>query len=132
MISAQEFFKPGAVVYFKECRRGSTKKADAMRTKGYGFGVLLGVVPPFQKEPDGPTVLRLLASVGFVAVDEIIELLGKEAGDEFIRKFEQKYYGQTSAEQAVQEAPPPEPPKPQLVGVDGRPLTGGKVLELPR
>jgi len=64
-----------------------------------------------------------MGNAGFVAVDDVIELLGEEAAKKFIEAFELKYFGRTSAQVAEPGAAKPEdvsPPK--LVGVDGKPL----------
>ena len=132
-------FKNGDVVFFKSAKKGSARKAPEGRFKGYGFGVLLGHVPPFQKDPPAAELLRLMGSIGFVSFDDVAEFLGNEFGAQCVTKFEDKYYGkvifQTDADgnpildekgQMIPIAPPPEEVKAEtpstILGADGKPV----------
>jgi hypothetical protein len=57
--------KNGDVVFFKVAKKGSHRKAQSVEFKGHGFGVLLGHVPPFQKDPPPEHLIRLMGTIGF-------------------------------------------------------------------
>jgi hypothetical protein len=86
-------FKPGDVVFFKEAHRGPSKRTDGLRAKHYAFGVLLGNLPPFAPEPPAEHLMRLMGGAGFMAFDDVLEVLGEEAGDLVIRAWQRKYWG---------------------------------------
>lgn len=90
--------KNGDVVFFKRAKEGSARKAPEVQFKGYGFGVMLGHVPPFAKDPPPEHLLRLMGTVGFVSFDDVGEMLGPESGHQLIKKFEDKYYGKVVPE----------------------------------
>lgn len=115
--------KSGDVAFFERASDRPAKFPGSYKFPGWGFGVVLGCVPPGMPEPPASHLFRIMGNAGFVAVDDIIELLGKEAADVFIHNFEMKYYGRTSSQVAEPGAPKPEEVEPpKLVGVDGRPL----------
>lgn len=116
-------FKPGDVAFFKTANQQPKDFPRGVKFPGWGFGVVLGCVPHGIIAPPASHVFRLMANAGFVALDDIGELLGQEALNTFVKAFETKYYGRTSDDLAKPGAPAPEevaPPK--LVGVDGKPL----------
>lgn len=89
---------PGQVVFFKKSRAGSARKAPEVEYKGHGFGLMLGHVPPFQKDPPLEHILRILGSLGFLTFDDVGEFLGNEAGALVVKKYQEKYYGEATAE----------------------------------
>ena len=108
-------FKNGDVVFFKSAKKGSDRKALEGRFKGYGFGVLLGHVPPFQKDPPASELLRLMGSIGFISFDDVAEFFGNETGAQCVTKFEDKYYGKVIFQ----------------LGPDGKPLLDEKGQPIP-
>lgn len=110
-------FKIGDVAFFKVARKGTKKTAPECKFNGHAFGVILGIVPPFEKEPPAEHLLRLMGSIGFISFDDIGEIFGAEAGKKCIAAFEAKYYGRTGA--------PGELPKelPKIVDANGQPIT---------
>lgn len=104
--------KIGEVVFFQVAKTSSARKAPAVKFQGHGFGVLLGYVPPFQKDPPPEMLLRIMGNIGFLSFDDVGEFLGAEAGTEVVKKFEDKYYGKvvdptTQAELPLTESLPP-------------------------
>lgn len=85
--------KPGDVFFSNTMKKGSNRKAPQYAVKGHAFGVLLGIVPPFQKDPQQHEVSRLLGTVGLLMFDDVADFLGNEAGAKCIKMFEDKYYG---------------------------------------
>lgn len=85
--------KNGDVVFFKKAKRGSGRKMPEVQFKGYGFGVMLGHVPPFAKDPPPEHLLRLMGTIGFISFDDLAEILGDEAAQKAVLAFEDKYYG---------------------------------------
>lgn len=110
----------GDVVFFTEAKDSSARKALKVRFKGHAFGVLLGHVPPFQKDPPAEHLLRLMGQIGFVSFDDVGELLGNEEGAKLVKLYEDKYYGK-AAEETKQEELPLDPPS-KLVDASGAPI----------
>lgn len=96
-------FKGGDVVYFKECKNSSHRKAQGARFRGVGFGIFLGAVGPFEKDPKREDTIKLVGACGYLTFDDVADFLGDEAAKVCIEKFETKYY----------------PPK--ILGPDGKP-----------
>lgn len=94
--------KPGDVVFFKRAKRKSDRKEKEIAFQGHGFGVLLGYLPPFQKDPDPAMLIRLMGSIGFMSFDDVANFLGDEFGAKCVKMFEEKYYG-------IPDVPPAEP-----------------------
>jgi hypothetical protein len=122
-------FKPGDTVFFKKAQTKSRKNSEGCEFKGMGFGIFLGHVPPFQKDPPIEHLMRIMGTAGFLTFDDVAEFLGNEQGSECVKKFEDKYYGKTvdvkiEPAEDKQIPIPPEliPPTPQLIGMDGKPL----------
>jgi hypothetical protein len=101
----QDLFKMGNVVYFKEAAKGVAKSALRAKAQGHFFGILLGYVPPFQKEPPVSHMLRIMGEAGFLSFDDVGEILGDKVAAEVVRKFELKYYGRTSEANAFEKLP---------------------------
>lgn len=99
----------GDIIYFKGAQNRPHRKADGCAFKGYGIGLFLGHVIPFQKAPDQHDALRLIGACGFISFDEILEFLGDEQAQLCIQKFEEKYYVNGKA-------------APEVVGPDGKPV----------
>lgn len=121
----------GDVVFFKKAKKSTSRKAPEATFKGYGFGVMLGHVPPFAAEPPPQHLLRLMGTVGFLTFDDVAEFVGDENAKECVKKFEDKYYGKEAQDAAPEVSTAPtdssgldgavaEPPR--LVAVDGSPL----------
>ncbi len=113
--------KNGDIVFFKVAKPASHRMAPLTQFKGHGFGILLGHVPPFQKDPPIEYVFRQLGVHGFLTFDDVGEFLGVEAAAECVRKFEDKYYGKAVADTNQAELPL-EPSK--LVDAGGAPIGG--------
>lgn len=118
--------KNGDVVFFKRAKPQSRGKAQEVHFKGHAFGVLLGHVPPFQKDPPPEHLLRLMGTIGFLSFDDVGEFFGPEIGADAVKKFEDKYYGKVVEDPNApkQEELPlnPDAPATGLVGLDGAPL----------
>ncbi len=115
--------KPGDVCFFKQANCQPSEFPRGVKFQGWGFGVVLGNVPPGVPAPPASHLFRLMANAGYSSFDDVIEFLGEEKGKQFVQWFEMKYFGRTSEDAAKEGAPGPEdiePPK--LVGLDGRPL----------
>lgn len=93
--------KPGDLVFFKRARETGQRKSPEYEFKGYGFGIMLGALHPFQKDPPAAHILRMLGTVGFVSFDDVGELLGAEAGTKLVSLYEDKYYGKIVDPDAV-------------------------------
>jgi hypothetical protein len=122
-------FKQGDAVFFKKAKNGTKRSSVEIGFKGYGFGVFLGHVPPFQKDPPVEHLFRVLGTIGFLTFDNVAEFLGDEAAAKCVRLYEDKYYGkkmelvQKKQEDKQTEMPPEViPPTPQLIGMDGKPI----------
>lgn len=111
--------KNGQVVYFKQVKLSTARKAPEFGFQGHGFGVFLGHVPPFQKEPPAEHLLRAMGAIGFVTFDDVAELLGSEQGQLCVKGFEKKYYGSLAIPvpdaSAEPESTPDEKPGDQIV-----------------
>lgn len=84
----------GDIVYFKRVKKTvNLKHPEAAFPKGFGYGVFLGHVPLGKPEPPPVIVLRQMAEVGFVQLDDIKEFLGEEQLQIFTEKFLDKYFG---------------------------------------
>lgn len=95
--------KSGDIVFFKKAKRDSRRSSPETTFEGYCFGVLLGHVPPFHKDPNQAHAMQLMGTAGFVSFDDIIEFLGEELGNEVLKRFEDKYH-RHAALSAVQQA----------------------------
>ena len=84
--------------------------------RGQAFGILLGVVPQFGKDPTREQVIPLLAGVGFVLLDDVADFLGEEAAAKFTEKIHERY------DQKPEEPRVVAPEKPLLVDAKGEPL----------
>lgn len=123
--------KNGDVVFFKEARDGSGRKARTMKFKGHAFGVLLGHVPPFAKDPPPEHLLRLMGTIGFVSFDDVANFLGDEQAQKCVTMFEDKYYGQFALDQAPEVAPEETAQPSGLLGADGQPMAATPLKAVP-
>ncbi len=98
-------FKPGDLAYFKKAKKSSHIKQGEVAFKGLGFGVMLGILPPFGKEPTPQMCMKLMGTIGFVSFDDIAEFLGNESGEKCVKLFEDKYYGKVIEIPAASETP---------------------------
>lgn len=121
-------FKPGDLVFYKKAQKSSKKNSPGVQFGGMGFGMAMGEVPPFHKDPPKDQLVRIMGTCGFVSFDDVGEFLGDEKAAELIKKYEDKYYGKVvelkKREEEKQIEIPKEliPPTPKLVGMDGKPL----------
>lgn len=92
-------FKPGDIAFFKEARKGVKKSSPGAKTQGHFFGVVLGVVPPFAKEPPADQLMNLMGQAGFVSFDDVGNFLGNAAGAKLLAAFEMRYFGKTGLPQ---------------------------------
>ena len=82
----------GDIIYFKKVTRQTKRGSPEIGFKGgNGFGLMLGIVPPFGAEPDNSVLIALMAQTGYISFDDIIEFIGKEQCDIIIEKFKLKY-----------------------------------------
>lgn len=108
----------GMLVFFDAVKKTAHRKGLKMQFRnGQGFGILLGVLPQFGKEPTRHQLVALMGSVGFVLLDDVADFLGDEQAQIFTDKFLAKYEEKQSAEPSIQM---PEPSG--LLGADGHPL----------
>lgn len=126
--------KPGDIVFFTEAKPSSARKSPKIGFKGHAFGIMLGHVPPFQKDPPLSHILRLMGTHGFVSFDDVGELLGSEQGALMVTKFEDKYYGKEvdpnqpalplpdPEAKDAQDDPEPEPETGRILGLNGKPI----------
>jgi hypothetical protein len=113
-----DFFKPGAIVYFKHCARAPSTKSDGVASPdGFMFGILLGALPKNSPSVSAKEVFTVSSTFGMVTIDSIFELMGDEVGHTYIQKLVAKI----DAEQKAA----------SLVAPDGQPLARGPRLVLP-
>jgi hypothetical protein len=84
-----EMIKPGDIGFFKNCKRTTKHTSPELGFKGYGFGLFLGVVPAFGREPTVDEIMALLSKVGFISFDDIGRLMGAENLLEILKKIEE-------------------------------------------
>jgi hypothetical protein len=105
-------FQAGSIVFFKDIADTSRMKGrTGVRFKGHGFGVLLGEVPPFGKDPDQVALFRCLGGIGYLSFDDVGEFLGDEAGAKCVAAFEAKYFPKTEEPKEGEELPTSEEQK---------------------
>lgn len=90
--------KMGEIVFFRRCKRSSKRKAAEMELQGHGFGVFLGHVPPFVKDPEDWELLRMMGQAGFISFDDVRAFLGEETLKDLLTKFTKTYYGRNQEE----------------------------------
>ena len=120
-------FSNGDVVFFKKAKKATKRNAMEVTFKGHAFGVMLGHVPPFAKDPTPDQLLRQMGAIGFMTFDDVAEFLGDDAGAKCVKMYEDKYYGKEAQEAADQIAAPP-PETSRLVDAAGVPMP--KTLEV--
>jgi hypothetical protein len=117
-------FRKADVCYFKTAKNGSHRKANSATFKGHGFGMFLGHVPPFGKDPTPQELIMLVGSCGWLTFDDVAEFLGDEAGKHCVAAYEAKYYGKQ--EPAVNDDEGKKiiqaPPRRQLLDSAGKPF----------
>lgn len=86
-------FKPGDVFFTKRAKRSSKKDGKSLITQGHFFGVMLGQVPAFAKDPPPEHLVRLMGTIGYITFDDVAEFLGDEFGQKCVDMFTDKYYG---------------------------------------
>ncbi len=111
----------GDCVFFKEAKKTSRQNSPGVRFRGVGFGILLGHVPPFQKDPPAAELFRLMGTVGFMSFDDVGEFLGEEQAAACVKKFEEKYYVKNVIE--AEEAPTPQNDQLKILDRNGEPIT---------
>lgn len=111
-------FRSGDIVYFKEGKKGSSRKAHGARFKGHGIGVFLGHVGPFEKEPSADEAIKLIGACGYLSFDDVADFLGDEQAHICVKKYEERYY-------PVKESPSVKDTNGEsvLVSANGQPLT---------
>ena len=109
----------GDVVFFKKVTKMPDRRSQEIGFKGgHGFGVMLGMVPPFAKAPPESLLMLLMGQAGYVAFDDVMNFFGEEVGKECVKKFEEKYYPKM---QNTPEGPKmvlPDYKKPKLINPD--------------
>lgn len=82
--------KYGDIAFFKRAKRSIDPKSNEIEFKGHGFGVFLGAIPHFAKEPTEQDVLTLMGMCGFISFDDIGRYMGAEMLLELMKKIEEK------------------------------------------
>lgn len=82
---------PGDIAFFKRAQGSTQKDAPQVAFAGHAFGVLLGVVPNGVRDPDINDVTAMMAGIGYIAFDEVQDLLGEETCDNLLKLFADKY-----------------------------------------
>lgn len=121
--------KPGVVVYFKTFKASTRKRSPEMKFQGYGYGILLGMVPPFVKDPDTIFVLDSLAKAGYVRLDHVQEVIGVEAAQVLCDGIQAKY-DQMAKDYLVQEERLKPQKKSGLLDQNGNPTSTEKVSKV--
>lgn len=135
-ILREGLMKNGDVVFFKRAKASAHRKAPEVMFKGHAFGVMLGHVPPFAKNPPAAYVISQLGSIGYISFDDIGEFLGEDVVKQLALKFEAKYTPKpadpaTATQQelpldgdpAADESSEPEVLRPSgIVGLNGKPI----------
>lgn len=85
--------KLGDAVFFKVAKKNSDRKTPEFRFQGHAFGILLGHISLFQKDPSREHLVKLLGAAGFLSFDDVGEFLGEENGTACAVAFEDKYWG---------------------------------------
>lgn len=104
----------GEIVFFKKAKASSHRTSPEFTYKGHGYGILLGNVIPFQKDPTTLEMIRTLGTTGFFSLNDIEDFLGTAARDTMVEKFTEKYYGkkivmESSTQQELPlDIPPPD------------------------
>lgn len=130
---------PGNAVFFKTSQDSAGRKAVKVQYKGYGYGIFLGHVPPFQKDPPVLVLRRQMGAIGYLTFDDVADFLGDESAAKCVATFEAKYYAPEVVTEPANEVPkdpndgnlyPPgqseaeskllKPPIKKLVGLDGK------------
>jgi len=84
--------KQGDVVFFKESQASLSRNAHKVQFKGYGWGVLLGMVPGFLRvSPSPEIVFQAFGAIGLVSFDDVAEFLGEDQVKIVQEKFKVKY-----------------------------------------
>jgi hypothetical protein len=118
----------GDIVYFKIAQDSMKRSHRRVSFKGFGWGILLGGVPPFSEDISKEFLIQSLGAKGFVSLDDIGEILGAEQGRKLLEAVEKKYTGNVTPDETVTEELDPEieaakmPPKLGLVDPSGRPV----------
>jgi hypothetical protein len=118
-------FRGGDIVYFKECKNSSHRKAQGARFKGVGFGIFLGHVGPFEKDPTRDNIVSLVGACGYLTFDDVADFLGEDQARLCVAKFEEKYYPKqepTVKGPDGKEVPVVDDTPSGLVGLNGQPL----------
>lgn len=115
--------KMGDVVFFRAVTPFPNSNEDIFVFKGIGFGILLGQLPvEFKGCPSKAQIIATLAALGFLTFDDLQEFIGSEGLKDVIKKLKEKYEPPKEMRKEPEEmnAKPPS----NLVGLDGRPLSG--------
>jgi hypothetical protein len=91
-------FRSADIVYFKTAKNGSHRKANGCTFKGHGFGMFLGHVPIFGKDPSPHDLLKLIGACGFLTFDDVADFLGDDLARKCVAEYEKKYYGNQEPE----------------------------------
>lgn len=81
----------GQCVFFNEFQTGAHRKSTRVKVKNLAFGVLLGAIPPFGRDPSTGDLYRAMGAIGYCSFDDVAEFLGAELGQKCVEMFEKKY-----------------------------------------
>lgn len=121
----------GDCLFFKVAKKESRRNAKEMKFKGHAFGVYLGHVPPFGKDPQPDQLLRMMGQIGFLTFDDVSEFVGAEAAEKCVKMYEDKYYGKEAQDAAdeVPTGPIEQPERPSLVDAHGTPIKAPSLVK---
>jgi hypothetical protein len=81
----------GDFLYFREAQTGIRKESKRVKFAGHAFGMWVGVVPHFHKEPKDLDIFSMMGSLGWLTFDDVGEFLGPEAGNKVVEMYVKKY-----------------------------------------
>lgn len=104
-----EILKLGDVVFFKRVTKEiRNKKTPEIGFKeNTGFGVMLGVIPPFTPPPTVGHLMALMGQAGYISFDDVGHFFGEENLKVCIQKFQDKYNKPPEPEKSKLILPPP-------------------------
>lgn len=91
IIQPKRGLQMGDCVFFQKAKLGTQRGALEVQFKGHGFGMMLGIIPHFGKQPQALDLFVIMGKVGFVTFDDVGEFLGPELATKVLEGFHKKY-----------------------------------------
>lgn len=114
----------GELVFFDQLKKMPKPNAPRFGFQGgHGFGIFLGVVPPFRPIPPFQLVYRIIGECGLLKFDDVAEFLGEDMVKICIDKYHKKYYGFIPADPNQTNLP-----LASVTSIDGLPNPPGDAL----